>query len=139
MTRASDISVIYQYSVSNNQSRGNISHFKIIDQDTKQVAREVREALHIRNNNPAINYNREKLYIPEIVNKPLGADGSTSKSKPNGRLRLPTRSHSSYSSKQQVCQSSVFGKLSSLGFTTQLTGILPCHQLASNERFYLKV
>ena len=51
---------IYQNTVFNNHPKTNISHFKIIDQDTKQVARETREAIHIRITNPALNYNMGK-------------------------------------------------------------------------------
>ena len=49
----------------------NISHFKVIDQDSKQVAR---EAIHIKINNPVHNCNKGKMYIPEIFNSLLGAD-----------------------------------------------------------------
>ena len=55
---------------------------KIIDQDNKQVARKAREAIHIRINNPAPNCNIWKMYIPEIFNNILGADGSTNESTP---------------------------------------------------------
>ena len=57
-------SAFYQHSVSSNHPKANISHFKIIDQDGKQVAREATEAIHIRINNPAINHNMGKMYIP---------------------------------------------------------------------------
>ena len=57
--------------------QANIPHLKIIDQDSKQVAREAREAIHIRINKPALNHNPEKLYVPEIFNHLLGADGSS--------------------------------------------------------------
>ena len=70
----SHISSIYQHSVSNNHPRANIFHFKIIDQDSKQVAR---EAIHIRINNPAFNCNIGKMYILEIFNNLLGAKGAT--------------------------------------------------------------
>ena len=46
---------------------------KIIDQDKKQVTREARKAIHIENNNPASTAAWKK-YIPEIFNKPLGAE-----------------------------------------------------------------
>ena len=49
-------------------------------QDSKQVTREIREATQIRINNPAPNYNTRKMYIPEIFNKLLRADGSTNES-----------------------------------------------------------
>ena len=63
-----------------NHCQANISHFKIIDQDSKQVAREAGEAIHIRVNNPAISHNTGKMYIPEIFNHLLGADRSSSES-----------------------------------------------------------
>ena len=56
----SSTSIIYQHSVSNNHPNSNISHFKIIDQDSKQVAMEAREAIHIRINNLALNHNMGK-------------------------------------------------------------------------------
>ena len=61
-----------------------ISHFKIIDQDSKQVAREAREAIHIRINNPTLYHSMGKMYILEICNNLLEADGSTNESNPLG-------------------------------------------------------
>ena len=58
-------SAIYQHTVSNNDHRADISHFKIMDQDSKQVAREAREAIHIRINNPSLNYKQEKCISQE--------------------------------------------------------------------------
>ena len=55
---------MHQHSVSNNHPKANISHFKIINQDSKQVAREAREAIHIRINNPALNCNMGKSVHP---------------------------------------------------------------------------
>ena len=69
--------VHFTNSVSNNHPLADMFHFKIIDQDSKQVAREAREAIHTRINNPALNHNTGKMYIPEIFNHLLGADGST--------------------------------------------------------------
>ena len=40
----------------------------------------VREVIHVRINNPALNCNAAKMYIPEIFNHLLGADRSTSES-----------------------------------------------------------
>ena len=59
---------------------GQKSHSKIIDQDRKQFATKVREAIHIRINSPALNCNTEKMKFPEIFNNLLGADGSTNHS-----------------------------------------------------------
>ena len=58
---------------------------------------------------------------------------------PSDRLRPPTRLHTSHHSKQQVLQSSVFAKLSSLSITHQSTGILPFHQLPGVRTLYFKV
>ena len=77
-------SVIYQHSVSKDHAKANISHSQIIDQDSKQVASKVREAIHIRINNPALNHNMGKMCMPEIFNNLLGADGSTSDANPLG-------------------------------------------------------
>ena len=53
-------SAIYQHSVSNNHPRANIFHFKILDQDSKQVAREAREAIHIRiDNHPQLKHRKK--------------------------------------------------------------------------------
>ena len=88
---------ICQHSVSNNHPKANIFHFKIIDLDNKQATREAREAIHIRINNPALNHNMGKMYIAEIFNNLLEADGSTNKSNPLGDSD-PTKSHSLYCS-----------------------------------------
>ena len=40
--------------------QANISHFTVIDKYSKQVIREVREALHIRINSSALNHNKGK-------------------------------------------------------------------------------
>ena len=45
-------SAIYKHSVSKNHPQANISHFKTIEQDSKQVAIEAREAFHMKINNP---------------------------------------------------------------------------------------
>ena len=130
----------YQYpsmSVSNNHPKANISHFKIIDQHSKHIAREAKEAIRIRINNPALNHNTGKLYISEILSNLLGADGSTNEYNPMGDSDNP-KSHSPYCSKQQVWQCSVFGKLGSLSITTYSIGIPPSHQLPRDTVFYLK-
>ena len=44
---------------------------KIIDQDSKQVSREAREAIHTRRTNPALNCNIGKMYIPNTFNQLL--------------------------------------------------------------------
>ena len=71
---------IYIYSEPNNHSHASMSHFKVIDQDSKQVVREARVAIHIRISNLALSCNTGKMYILEIFNCLLGAgrpsDGS---------------------------------------------------------------
>ena len=64
------ISVISQHSVSNNHPRANISHFKIIGQDSKQVAREAKEAIHIRINNPGPQLQHRKNGYPRNLQQP---------------------------------------------------------------------
>ena len=87
---------IYQHSVSNNHPKTNISLFKIIDQDSKEVAR---EAIHIRVNNPALDHNMGKMYISEIFKQPSWSVWILQWVQPYGRLWLPTKSHSPYHSK----------------------------------------
>ena len=69
------------------QSSQSISHFRIIQQDSIQGAREAREAIHMGINHPTLNCNTEKMYIPEIFNQLLGADRSTTES--NHMVDLP--------------------------------------------------
>ena len=66
LTRFEWLQAVYKHNISSNDSWANISHFKIIDQDNKLVAREAREASHIRNNNHAINHKTGIRYIAEI-------------------------------------------------------------------------
>ena len=70
-------SAVYLNSVSNKYPQGNISYFKIIDQNSKQVAK---ETIDIRINNPAIKQDTGKMHIPELFNHLLEADGSINKS-----------------------------------------------------------
>ena len=69
----STISAIYQHRSTYNHPKADISHFKITDQDSKQVSREARKAIQIRRTNPVLNYNIGKMYIPNIFNQLLGA------------------------------------------------------------------
>ena len=48
--------------------------FKLTDQDSKQVAREAREAIHMRIHNPGLSQNTGKMNILEIFNCLLGPD-----------------------------------------------------------------
>ena len=50
----SSTGAIFQHSTTCNHPKADISQFKILDQDRKQVSREAREAIHIRRNNPAL-------------------------------------------------------------------------------------
>ena len=51
-----------------NHPSADISYPRVIDQDCKQVVREVLQAIHIRINNLALNHNTGKMHIPEIFN-----------------------------------------------------------------------
>ena len=61
-------STIYQHGSTYNHPKADISHFKIIVQDSKQVCREARKAIHMRRTNPALNHNIGKMYIHNIFN-----------------------------------------------------------------------
>ena len=63
---SSATSAIFQHSSFNTHPKADISQFKIMDQDRKQVSREAREAINIRRNNPALNHNMGKMNIPKI-------------------------------------------------------------------------
>ena len=111
-------SALYKHRISNNHPQAYISCYLEV---VKQVAREARKAIHIRISNPAFNCNTRKMYIPEIFNHLLGADRSSNESSQVADSDLPLRSHSLHLSRQQVCKSSVFGKLGSLSITTDST------------------
>ena len=70
-------SAVYIHSIPNIHPSSNSSHFKIIDQHSKQV---VREAIHITIRNHVFNCNTGKMYIPEIFNHLLGVDRSSNES-----------------------------------------------------------
>ena len=74
----STTSGMYQHNSTHNHLKGDISHFKIIYQDSKHVSKEVRETMHIRRTNPVLNCNIDKLYIPNIFNQLLGATDNSS-------------------------------------------------------------
>ena len=116
------------HSISNNNPWTTIAHFKILDQDSKQVTR---EAIHIRINKPDLNCNTGKMYIPEIFKCLLGADRYSNNSdqmvdsdlpKGSSHLTIPTNRFS-----RAVC----LAKSSRLSITTHSSGILPYHQLPS--------
>ena len=71
-------SVIFQHSSTHNHHKADISQFKIIDQDRKEVSREAKEAIHIRRNNLVFNPNIGKMNIPKIFNQILGTNNTTS-------------------------------------------------------------
>ena len=50
----------------------------LIDQDRKQVSREAMETTHVRSNNPALNFNIDKMNITKIFNQILGTSYRTS-------------------------------------------------------------
>ena len=68
----STTNAIYQHSSTHNHPKADISQFKVIDQDSKQVSREAREAKYIRRTNPALESNIGRIYIPNIFNQLLG-------------------------------------------------------------------
>ena len=74
----SSTSAVFQHCTTHNNPTANISQFKIIDQDRKEVSTEAREAIPIRRNNPALNCNIGKLIIPKILNQILGTTHNTS-------------------------------------------------------------
>ena len=62
-------SAINVHCKSNNHPQADISHFRVIDQESKQA---VREAIHIRMNKPTISHNTGKMYISDLFNRLLG-------------------------------------------------------------------
>ena len=77
----SSTSAIFQHYTTQNYLKANISQFKIIDQNKKQVSREgkeAREAIHIRRNNLALNCKIGKFNIPIILHQILGTSHNTS-------------------------------------------------------------
>ena len=71
-------SAIYQYSSTHIHPKVDISQFKIIDEVSKQVSREAREAIHIRMTNPALDCSIGKMYIPNTFNQLLGTTNDPS-------------------------------------------------------------
>ena len=69
----STTSAIYQHNSTYNHPKADMSHFKNINQDSKQVSTEAREAIHIRRTNPGLNLNIGKTYLPNIFDQLLGA------------------------------------------------------------------
>ena len=65
----------FRHSTTCNHPKADISQFKILDQDRKQVSR---EAIHIRRNNPTLNYNIGEMNIPKIFNQALNTDNNSS-------------------------------------------------------------
>ena len=50
-------SATFRHCTTYNCPKADISRFKIIDQDRKQVSKEARKAIHTRRNDPALNHN----------------------------------------------------------------------------------
>ena len=71
----SSTSTIFQHGSTCNHPKEDISWFKILDQDRKQVSR---EAIQIRRNNPALNPNIGKMNIPKIFYQILNTDNNSS-------------------------------------------------------------
>ena len=65
-------SAIYQHCSSKGHPQPNVDQFKVIDQETSQIAREAKEAIHIRKLDPELNRNIGKMVIPRMFDSLLG-------------------------------------------------------------------
>ena len=74
----SSTSAMFQHRSTYHHPKADISQFKIIDQDRKQVSREARETINIRRNNPTLSHNIGRMNIPKIFNQILGTTYNTS-------------------------------------------------------------
>ena len=63
---------IYQHCITKGHPLPKDDQFKVIDQEKSQIAREAKEAIHIRRADPELNRNVGKLVIPHIFNSILG-------------------------------------------------------------------
>ena len=57
-------SAIYQHCATTGHPLPTLDHFKVIDQEKSQIAREAKEAIHIRKRDPELNRNVGKMVIP---------------------------------------------------------------------------
>ena len=65
-------SAIYQHCSTKGHSPPNVDQFKVIDQEKSQIAREAKEAIHIRKLDPELNRNVGKMVIPHVFDSLLG-------------------------------------------------------------------
>ena len=65
-------SAIYQHCSTKGHPPPNIDQFKVIDQEKSQIAREAKEAIHIRKLDPELNRNVGKMVIPYVFDSLLG-------------------------------------------------------------------
>ena len=65
-------STIYQHCITKGHPLPKVDQFKVIDQEKSQIAREAKEAIHIRKVDPELNRNVGKMVIPHIFDSILG-------------------------------------------------------------------
>ena len=65
-------SAIYQHCITKGHPLPKVDQFKVIDQEKSQIAREAKEAIHIRKVDPELNRNVGKMVIPHIFDSILG-------------------------------------------------------------------
>ena len=65
-------SAIYHHCSSKGHPQPNVDQFKVIDQEKSQIAREAKEAIHIRKFDPELNRNIGKMVIPRVFDSLLG-------------------------------------------------------------------
>ena len=65
-------SAIYHHCSSKGHPQPNVDQFKVIDQEKSQIAREAKEAIHIRKLDPELNRNIGKMVIPRVFDSLLG-------------------------------------------------------------------
>ena len=65
-------SAIYQHCSTKGHPPPNVDQFKVIDQEKSQIAREAKEAIHIRKLDPELNRNVGKMVIPHVFDSLLG-------------------------------------------------------------------
>ena len=65
-------SAMYQHCITKGHPLPKVDQFKVIDQEKSQIAREAKEAIHIRKADPELNKNVGKMVIPYIFDSILG-------------------------------------------------------------------
>ena len=65
-------SAIYQHCSNKGHPLPKLDHFKVIDQEKSQIAREAKEAIHIQKLDPELNRNVGKMVIPCVFHSILG-------------------------------------------------------------------